>query len=97
MKPKRCSRKLPWVAGLALVPLLIACAVRDATPDGITIVHNSLHPQFADFEARQHCSQFGKTAVLAEIMPVAPTVTTLFTRSSKSVFQCVEAAPATTP
>ena len=48
-----------------------------------------MHPQIAEFEAQRHCNQFGKTAVLVETMPVRPSVETLFTRSSQSVFRCV--------
>ena len=75
--------------GLALTPVVVGCAVRDATPDGIAIVYNAMHPQMAEFQAQRHCNQFGKTAVLVETMPVRPSVETLFTRSSQSIFKCV--------
>ncbi len=78
--------------GLALTSVVAGCAVRDATPDGITIVYNAMHPQMAEFQAQRHCNQFGKTAVLVETMPVRPSVETLFTRSSQSVFKCVLSA-----
>jgi hypothetical protein len=78
------------VAGLAVVPAFASCAVRDATPDGITIVYNALHPQIADYEAQQHCGQYGKSAVLVETAPAPPSLDTLFTRSSRSVFKCME-------
>jgi hypothetical protein len=82
------------VAGLAMLPCLASCAVRDATPDGITIVYNALHPEIADYEARQHCAQYGKTAVLVETAPAPPSLDTLFTRSSRSVFKCMEVSSA---
>jgi hypothetical protein len=79
------------VAVIALVmPAFASCAVRQATPDGITIVHNALHPEIADYEAQQHCAQYGKSAVLVETAPTPPSLDTLFTRSNTSVFKCME-------
>jgi hypothetical protein len=98
MKPFRpnsqpdCRSFKAAAIGLALMPVLAGCAVREATPDGITIVYNAMHPQVADYEAQQHCGDYGKTAVLVETMPVPPSFETLFTRSSRSVFRCVPAA-----
>jgi hypothetical protein len=84
------------VIGLAMLPAFAGCAVRDATPDGVTIVYNALHPQIADYEAQQHCAQYGKSAVLVETAPAPPSLDTLFTRSSRSVFKCME-VPLTPP
>ena len=78
--------------GVLILAVLAACAIREATPDDITIVYNAMHPQVAEFKARRHCNQFGKTAVLAETMPVPPSFETLFTRSSRSLFRCVPSA-----
>jgi hypothetical protein len=77
------------VVGLTMLPLT-SCAVREATPNGITIVHNALHPEIADYEAQQHCAQYGKSAVLTETSPAPPSMDTLFTRSSRSVFKCMD-------
>lgn len=86
----------PRVAAISVAILapLAGCAIRDATPDDITIVYNAMHPQVAEFKAQRHCNQFGKTAVLADTRPVPPSVETLFTRSSRSVFRCVPSAGA---
>ena len=86
-----------WIAGSArvaasgggILAVLAACAIQEATPDEIAIVYNALHPQVAEFEAQRHCNQFGKTAVLVETMPAPPSLETLFTRSSRSLFKCV--------
>lgn len=75
MKPFRpnsqpdCRSFKAAAIGLALMPVLARCAVREATPDGITIVYNAMHPQVAVYEAQQHCGDYGKTAVLVETMP----------------------------
>jgi hypothetical protein len=59
------------VAVIALaMPAFASCAVREATPDGITIVHNALHPEIAEYEAQQHCAQYGKRAVLSKQLPL---------------------------
>ena len=79
------------VIGLAMLPAFAGCAVQDRTPDGITIIHNALHPQIASSEAQRHCARFGKSAVLVETAPAPPLPSTLFTRSSRSVFECMEA------
>jgi hypothetical protein len=76
------------VIGLAM-PAFASCAVSEATPDGITIVHNALHPEIADYEAQQ-CAQYGKSAVLVKTAPTPPSLDTLFTRSNSSVFKCME-------
>lgn len=86
----RSARVAALIAGILAV--VAACAIQEATPDGIAIVYNALHPQVADFEAQRHCNQFGKTAVLVETMPAPPSLETLFTRSSRSLFRCVRPA-----
>ena len=83
------------VIGLAMLAAFAGCAVQDRTPDGITIIHNALHPQIASSEAQRHCARFGKSAVLVETAPAPPSPGTLFTRSTRSVFACIE-VPSTT-
>ena len=83
---------------MPILAVLAGCAIREATPDDITIVYNAMHPQVAEFKAQRHCAQFGKTAVLAETTPVPPSFETLFTRSSRSLFRCARlAGPEETP
>ena len=86
----------PRVAAISMpiLAVLAGCAIREATPDDITIVYNAMHPQVAEFKAQRHCNQFGKMAVLAETTPVPPSFETLFTRSRRSLFRCVPSAGA---
>lgn len=83
----------------AVAALLIAaatgvsgCAVENATPDGITVAFNAYHPEFAQREATRHCAQFGRKAVLVSSEPGTPSLSSLFTRQTVNVYQCVEPA-----
>lgn len=73
--------------GLAL--WLAGCAVRHASPDGITIEHDAYQPELAAIEAREHCAQFGKKAVLVKTSPPAPSAALLYLNSSLSMYDCV--------
>jgi hypothetical protein len=92
-----CSRTFGAALISACLVSLLGCAVRDASPDGVTIVYNALHPEIADYRAQQHCNGYGKNAVLVETIPVAPSFETLFTRSTRSVFRCMEATAPSGP
>jgi hypothetical protein len=69
--------------------LLSACAVRHASPDGITIEHDALQPELAVVDAERHCEKYGKKAVLVKTTPEAPSPSLLYLNSSLSVFDCV--------
>jgi hypothetical protein len=69
-----------WVAG---------CAVRHESPDGITIEHDAYQPELAAVEAQEHCSQYGKKAVLVKTSPPAPSASLLYLNSSLSMYDCV--------
>jgi hypothetical protein len=76
-------------AGLVLGVLLAACAVRHASPEGITIEHDAKQPELAVIEADRHCARYGKKAVLAKTTPEAPSASLFYLSSSLSVFDCV--------
>lgn len=71
---------------------LSGCAVEDASPEGITVAFNAYHPEFAQREATRHCAQFGRKAVLVRSEPGTPSLSSLFTRQTVNVYQCVEPA-----
>lgn len=75
------------LVGLAL--WLSGCAVRKASPEGITIEHDALQPELAAADAEEHCAQYGKKAVLASTSPPAPSAAFLFLNSSVSTYDCV--------
>jgi hypothetical protein len=76
-------------AGLMIGVLLAACAVRHASPEGITIEHDAKQPELAVIEAERHCAKYGKKAVLAKTTPEAPSASLFYLSSSLSVFDCV--------
>jgi hypothetical protein len=73
---------------LAIGILVAACAVRHAGPDGITIEHDSKHPELAAIEAERHCATYGKKAMLLTTTPEAPSASLFYLSSSLSVFDC---------
>jgi len=75
------------VVGLALG--LVGCAVRHASPDGITIEHDAFQPELAAVDAREHCAQYGKKAVLVGTSQPAPSSSLLYLNSSLSIYNCV--------
>ena len=75
------------VVGLALV--VAGCAVRSASPDGITIEHDAFQPELAAVDAREHCAQYGKKAVLVGTSQPAPSSSLLYLNSSLSIYDCV--------
>jgi hypothetical protein len=75
------------VVGLALG--LVGCAVRQAGPDGITIEHDVFQPELAAVDAREHCAQYGKKAVLVGTSQPAPSSSLLYLNSSLSIYDCV--------
>ena len=79
--------RLPLVAGSLL--LLAGCAVRHASPEGITIEHDAFQPELAVIDAKKHCDKYGKKAVLVKTTPPAPSPSLLYLNSSLSVFDCV--------
>jgi hypothetical protein len=79
--------RLAMLLGLAL--WLTGCAVRHESPDGITIEHDAYQPELAAVEAREHCSQYGKKAVLVGTSPPAPSASLLYLNSSLSMYDCV--------
>jgi hypothetical protein len=79
-------RKIFIVLGLALS----ACAVREANPDRITIEHSARQPLPAQRQARQHCAQFGKQAVLESQTQSAPSPSFLHLETQTSTFICVD-------
>jgi hypothetical protein len=79
--------RLAMLLGLAL--WLAGCAVRHESPDGITIEHDAYQPELAAVEAREHCSQYGKKAVLVGTSPPAPSASLLYLNSSLSMYDCV--------
>ena len=77
---------------LAMAPttlLLAACAVRHASPEGITIEHDAKQPELAVIEADRHCAKYGKKAVLVKTTAEAPSASLFYLSSSLSVFDCV--------
>jgi len=79
--------RLAVLLGIAL--WLVGCAVRHASPDGITIEHDAYQPELAAVEAREHCAQYGKRAVLVKTSPPAPSAALLYLNSSLSMYDCV--------
>ena len=80
-------RRIPIIVlGLALC----ACAVRESSPDRITIEHSAPQPLPAQRQAEQHCAKFGKRAVLESQTPVAPSPNFLNFRTRTSTFACVD-------
>ena len=79
--------RLVVLLGLAL--WLAGCAVRHESPDGITIEHDAYQPELAAVEAREHCSQYGKKAVLVGTSAPAPSASLLYLNSSLSMYDCV--------
>jgi len=70
--------------------VLSACAVREATSDRITIEHSAKQPLPAERQARRHCAQFGKQAVLESQTPPGPSPSFLHLQARTSTFVCVE-------
>ena len=74
---------------LGLGVWLVGCAVRHASPDGITIEHDAYQPELAAIEAEEHCSQYGKKAVLVKTSSPAPSSALLYLNSSLSMYDCL--------
>jgi hypothetical protein len=83
------TMRLGLVLVLGLAWLLAACAVRHASPDGITIEHDAYQPELAAVEAREHCAQYGKKAELVGTSPAAPSASLMYLESSISMYNCV--------
>jgi hypothetical protein len=81
------SMRVAVVVGLVLG--LVGCAVRHASPDGITIEHDAYQPELAAVEAEEHCAQYGKKAVLVKTSAPAPSTSLLYLNSSLSMYECV--------
>jgi hypothetical protein len=79
--------RLVILLGIGL--LLTGCAVRHASPDGITIEHDAYQPELAAIEAREHCAEYGKKAVLVGTSPAAPSSSLLYLESRISMYNCV--------
>jgi hypothetical protein len=78
------------VVSAAILGLLLAgCAVRHASPEGITIEHDAKQPELAVIEADRHCAKYGKKAVLVKTTAEAPSASLFYLSSSLSVFDCV--------
>jgi hypothetical protein len=73
---------------LGIVLWLAGCAVRHASPDGITIEHDSFQPELAAVDAREHCAKYGKKAVLVGTSPSAPSSSLLYLNSRLSMYDC---------
>ena len=84
---KGTSMRCVVLVGFAL--WLAGCAVRHESPDGITIEHDAYQPELAAVEAREHCAQYGKKAVLVKTSPPAPSASLLYLNSSLSMYDCV--------
>jgi hypothetical protein len=69
--------------------LLAACAVRNESPDSITIEHDTFQPELAAIEAEKHCAKYSKKAVLVKTTPEPPNASLVYLHSSLSVFDCV--------
>ncbi len=74
---------------LVFVLWLAGCAVRHESPDGIVIEHDAYQPELAAVEAQEHCSQYGKKAVLVGTSAPAPSASLLYLNSSLSTYDCV--------
>jgi hypothetical protein len=79
--------RLVVLLGIAL--WLVGCAVRHASPDGITIEHDAYQPELAAVEAQEHCSRYGKKAVLVKTSAPAPSASLFYLNSSLSMYDCV--------
>ena len=83
-------RPLGFPALTAAIGLLLsACAVRHASPDGITIEHDALQPELAAVDAERHCAKYDKKAVWVKTTGEAPSASLFYLNSSLSVFDCV--------
>jgi hypothetical protein len=83
-------RPLGYPALAAAIGLLLSgCAVRHASPEGITIEHDTLQPELAAIDAERHCAKYGKKAVLVRTTAEAPSASLFYLSSSLSVFDCV--------
>jgi hypothetical protein len=84
-------RPLGWHLAVAATTLLLvsACAVRHASPEGITIEHDARQPELAVVDAERHCAKYGKKAVLVKTTAEAPSASLFYLSSSLSVFDCV--------
>jgi hypothetical protein len=83
------GKSMRFAVSLGLALWLAACAVRHESPDGITIEHDAYQPELAAVEAREHCAQYGKKAVLVKTSPPAPSASLLYLNSSLSMYDCV--------
>ena len=90
---KRLVRLPRWSLAVATTAVLVACTVVDATPDRIVVQFNTYHPDFALSQAARHCAQFGKRPVLVRTEAVGPSLSTFFTSTSESTFDCVTPPP----
>ena len=79
----------PRAIAVAIGLLLSACAVRHASPDGITIEHDTRQPELAAIDAERHCASYGKNAVLVKTTAEAPSASLFYLNSSLSVLDCV--------
>jgi hypothetical protein len=94
--PAAIARRLPAVGAVVLALAagvsISGCSVENATREGITVAFNAYHPELAQREATRHCAQFGRKAVLVSSEPGTPSLSSLFTRQTVNVYQCVEPA-----
>jgi hypothetical protein len=86
-KGEGVSMRFAVLVGLAL--WLVGCAVRHASPDGITIEHDAFQPELGAISAREHCARYGKKAVLVKTSSPAPSASLLYLNSSLSMYDCV--------
>ena len=82
-----------WPVAVATAAVLAACSVVHATPEQITVQFSTYHPDFAMNQATRHCAQFGKRPVLVRTEAVAPSLSTFFTNTWESTFDCVSPPP----
>ncbi|QNT70439.1 hypothetical protein [Defluviicoccus vanus] len=87
--------RLPkWAPAIATAATVVAaCSVVQATPERIVVQFNTYHSDFALNQATRHCAQFGKRPVLVRTEAVAPSISTFFTSTSESTFDCVTPPP----
>jgi hypothetical protein len=91
---RRARQRLRPLALIAAgVAALSACTVLDASPEQVVVQFNSYYPGWAFSQAAQHCSQFGRDAVLVASRPGAPSWRTGFTGTTIQTFDCVAPAP----
>jgi hypothetical protein len=69
--------------------LLAACAVRQESPNGITIEHDAHQPELAAVDAEEHCAKYGKKPVLVGTSQPAPSSSLMYLESSISIYDCV--------